>query len=517
MNGTRIGRFLTIGLVLGAMGSASLLLGQDRPLVKVVATGGTIAHLGGNNRIPFEEVIADIQRNFAETRPLLDSIDIEVDNVLMKGSGGITGEEVLDIVRSVQEAVADPRVRGVIVTHGTTTSEETAYYLHLLIRTTKPIVLTNSQRLHGLVGNDGDRNFIESLEVVLSPEAVGKGVMIVHNSSINSAREVIKGSYRPGGFHSGEFGLLGVIGAESALRARERAKVVSFYREPTRRHTNASEFDLDSITALPKVEVIIAHRDAEPSLARVAVENGAHLFIREPLCRSDHRVGQPSLLHTPLSVEQNKCTLRKTNLFLLKGTYTIRKHFRKHRDHSTRKVDTVRTMAGFPIQLFAFNDEVGDVGNVHAEFHKPSGLYFERNSIVEIARIHWINRDDSQRTKIFPIFRRRSWIECLRNASRFRKNVIFKFARQIVLLDDAECFDSRLTARTEHAEQDTPSFLVANGVLSDVDNNLIPYLGILSAGIVDLDPNMEHVTVGNDKPMATSSMQLANNRWVLPL
>jgi L-asparaginase len=259
--------------------SGNFVFGQERPLIKVVATGGTIAHLGNNNRLPFERVIADIHERFPETRPLLDSIQIEVDNTLMMGSGGITGDDVLKIARSVQKAVNDPRTKGVIVTHGTTTSEETAYYLQLLIRSNKPIVLTNSQRLHGIVGNDGDRNFIESIEVILSPESAGKGVLLVHNSSISSAREVIKASYRPGGFQSGEFGLMGIIGAETALRAHKRAKVVNFYRSPTRRHTTGSEFDLDSITALPKVEIIVAHPGAEASLAQVAADKGARGII----------------------------------------------------------------------------------------------------------------------------------------------------------------------------------------------------------------------------------------------
>lgn len=279
MDHAKTGKLLTIFVAFLATASGNVLFGQDQPLIKVVATGGTIAHLGGDNRLPFEEVIADIHRNFPETRQLLDSVQIEVDNTLLGGSGGMGGVEVLKIARSVQEAAADPAVKGIIVTHGTTTSEDTAYFLHLLIRTNKPIVLTNSQRLHGIVGNDGDRNFIEAVEVVLSPESAGKGVLLVHNSSISSAREVFKASYRPGGFSSGEFGLLGIIGAETSLRSGQRSNVVSFYRAPTHRHTSRSEFDLDSITDLPKVEVIVAHSDAEASLAQIAVDKGAEGIV----------------------------------------------------------------------------------------------------------------------------------------------------------------------------------------------------------------------------------------------
>src|SRR5262245_31565149 len=241
-----------------------MTLEQAKPLIKLVASGGTIAHLADDSRIPFEQVIAAMRKNFSETQPLLDSVTIEVDDPLRVASGSITGEEILQIVRSVDKAVKDPGVKGVIVTHGTVTSEETAYYLHLLIHTDKPLVLTNSQRLHGTLGNDGDRNFIDALKVALSSDAAGKGVLLVHNQTISSAREFTKTSGRPGAFLSGEFGVMGVVGDG-----------VAFYRSPTRRHTSRSEFSLDFITALPKVEVIVAHHNAEPRLAQVAVDMGA--------------------------------------------------------------------------------------------------------------------------------------------------------------------------------------------------------------------------------------------------
>ncbi|MBI4444438.1 MAG: asparaginase [Acidobacteria bacterium] len=267
----RTSKLVNLFVALWVTSGSSLIFAQEKPLIKVVATGGTIAHIADDSRLGFEQVMADIRQRFPETRPMLDKVKIEVDNTLSVGSGSLTSNDVLQIARNVKKAADDPSVKGVIVTHGTVTSEETAYYLHLLIRTTKPIVLTNSQRLHGIVGNDGDRNFIDSIQVVLSPDAVGKGVLLVHNQTISSAREVIKTSGRPGAFLSGDFGILGVIGTEQIIRSNG----VSFYRAPTRRHTSRSEFDLDSITSLPQVEVIVAHRNAVPKLAQVAVDMGA--------------------------------------------------------------------------------------------------------------------------------------------------------------------------------------------------------------------------------------------------
>ncbi|MGH9784329.1 MAG: asparaginase domain-containing protein, partial [Terriglobia bacterium] len=144
-------------------------------------------------------------------------------------------------------------------------SEDTAFFLHLLVKSDKPVVVANSQRQHGTVGNDGDKNFVDAVRVVLSPAAAGKGAVVVSNQTINSGREVLKTSVRPDAFVSGEHGLLGIIEADR----------VDFYRAPTRRHTLRSEFDVASITALPKVEIVYSYFDADPALIEAAAKAGA--------------------------------------------------------------------------------------------------------------------------------------------------------------------------------------------------------------------------------------------------
>lgn len=240
-------------------------LGQEKtkPLIKIVATGGTIANTR-DGRIPFQQVIADIRATFPDTVELLDSVMFEVTDVTRVGSHALTGKDFLEIARTVNRVAQDPRAAGVIVTHGTTTSEDTAFFLHLLVKTRKPIVVTNAQRQHGTVGNDGDKNFLDAVTVVLSPEAVGKGVLLVHNQMINSGREVLKTSTRPGAYVSGIVGVLGIVDSEK----------VTFYRAPTRRHTLDSEFDVERITTLPKVEVISAYYDADPDLIQAAFDMG---------------------------------------------------------------------------------------------------------------------------------------------------------------------------------------------------------------------------------------------------
>jgi L-asparaginase len=239
-----------------------------KPLIKIVATGGTIANQP-DGRVPVDKVIADIRRIFPETHALLDSVKLEVSDILRVGSGSLSGENFLEIARTVNRVIQEPEVRGVIVTHGTSTSEDTAFFLNLLVKSDKPVVVANSQRMHTTLGNDGDKNFIDAIRVVLSPGAAGKGAMVVSNQTINSGREVLKTSVRPDAFVSGEHGLLGVIEADR----------VDFYRAPTRRHTARSEFDVTSVTSLPKVEIVYAYFDADPALIEAAAKAGAKGII----------------------------------------------------------------------------------------------------------------------------------------------------------------------------------------------------------------------------------------------
>ena len=235
-----------------------------KPIVKIVATGGTIANQP-DGRVAIDKVIADIRRNFPETHALLDSVDLQVEDILRVGSSSLSGANFLEIARTVNRVIQEPGVRGVIVTHGTSTSEDTAFFLHMLVQSDKPVVVANSQRRHTTLGNDGDKNFMDAIRVVLSPAAVGKGAMVVSNQTINSGREVMKTSVRPDAFVSGEHGLLGVIEADR----------VDFYRAPTRRHTARSEFDITRITELPQVEIVYAYFDADPAMIRAAAQAGA--------------------------------------------------------------------------------------------------------------------------------------------------------------------------------------------------------------------------------------------------
>ena len=231
------------------------------PLIRIISTGGTIANTG-HGLISIDEVLKDIP----QARALAD---FEVTEATRVRSGALQLPHWYDLARIANAAAEDPRVAAIIVTHGTFTTEETAYFLHLTVRTQKPVVVVASQRKHDEVGNDGDRNMLDGIRLSLSPEARDKGVLVTLHEEIHSAREVVKTNQRPGGFHSLGRGILGHIEEDQ----------VSFFYAPTRRHTFRSEFDMREIRELPRVDVIAAYVGGDDVAAQACVAAGAQGLV----------------------------------------------------------------------------------------------------------------------------------------------------------------------------------------------------------------------------------------------
>jgi L-asparaginase len=231
------------------------------PLVHIVATGGTIANTSGG-RLPIEEVMADIPGVRERAR-------FQVTHTSLVGSAELRPANWLDVARAVADAAADDAVTGILVTHGTFTNEETAYFLQLTVQTDKPIVVVSSQRKHDELGNDGDRNFVDAVRVVTSAEARGHGVLTLLNEDIHSAREVMKTSSRPDGFRSRDVGVLGHADIDG----------ITFYRRTMRRHTSQSEFDIARIDELPRVDIVYAYPGADDATIDPLVAAGARALV----------------------------------------------------------------------------------------------------------------------------------------------------------------------------------------------------------------------------------------------
>jgi L-asparaginase len=260
------GRFIRYGFVLGVVASGVAAVGGDAqaaqaqlPLVVVLSTGGTIAGRGGSSTALSEYKAGSIKgAELVEAVPEIKQFaEVRVEQVANIGSTNMNTSIWLKLVARINEIFAtEPKVAGVVITHGTNTLEETAYFLNLTVKHDRPVVLVGAQRPATAISADGPLNLLNAIRTAGAQESRGKGVLVVMNDEINGARDVTKSNtYRAEAFRSGELGFLGYVDADK----------VAFYRASTKRHTAASEFDVSGLASLPKVEILYAY--AEPSTA----------------------------------------------------------------------------------------------------------------------------------------------------------------------------------------------------------------------------------------------------------
>jgi len=224
----------------------------QRPHVQVFSTGGTIAGSGSSSTdMSNYKSGAILGEDLVKSVPQLqDLATIAVEQVVNVASYDLTIANWLTLARRINERLADPQVTGVVVTHGTNTIEETAYFLNLTVKSEKPVVLVGAMRPATAVSADGPLNLINAVRVAISPDARGKGALVVLNDEIGAARDITKANTaRVEAFQSPEYGFLGVIDQDR----------VAFYRAPLKRHTAKSEFDVAGLDKLPAVEVLYSY------------------------------------------------------------------------------------------------------------------------------------------------------------------------------------------------------------------------------------------------------------------
>jgi L-asparaginase len=231
----------------------------DLPRVRLIATGGTISMREGG-RLTADELVKLMPNVGRYARP-------EFEQFANVASSQLTLEQWLDLAKRINRVFADDAgLAGVVVTGGTDTLEELAYFLDLTVRSDKPVVVVGSMRNPSTLGYEGAANLLEGFRVAAEPSARGRGVMVVLNDEINAAREVTKtDALRLHTFQTRGYGVLGVVDSDRVV----------FYRRVEKRHTAQSEFDVSSITALPRVDVIMTYQGAPGDLIKAAVDHGA--------------------------------------------------------------------------------------------------------------------------------------------------------------------------------------------------------------------------------------------------
>jgi len=230
----------------------------DLPRVFLYATGGTISNRQGG-RLTVEELIASV--------PNLERIArVEGEQFANVASGQVTIAMWLDLSRQINQRLReDAGLAGVVVTSGTDTLEELAYFLHLTVRDPRPVVIVGSMRNPSTTGYEGVANLEDAIRVAAAPESRGMGALVVLNDEINSARDVTKTDARLlNTFSSRGYGVLGTVFNQ-----------VEYFRKPVKRHTADSEFRVEEIDELPRVDVILTYQEAPGDLIQAAVDLGA--------------------------------------------------------------------------------------------------------------------------------------------------------------------------------------------------------------------------------------------------
>ncbi len=257
----------SLSMTAGAMARAT------KPHVVILATGGTIAGAGSSSvksasyaaaKVPVDELIAGVPEVAEVAR-------VSGEQVFQIASESFTNDNLLTLGRRVSALVKLPGVDGIVITHGTDTLEETAYFLNLVVRSEKPIVVVGSMRPGTALSADGALNLLNAVTVAASPDAAGKGVLVTMNDEIQSGRDVSKTVNLKTEAFKSQWGPLGM-----SIEGRNY-----WFRAPVKRHTVQSEFNIDNIDSLASVEVVYSYGNVPCDPFEAVERSGVQALVHE--------------------------------------------------------------------------------------------------------------------------------------------------------------------------------------------------------------------------------------------
>ncbi|HEX4550856.1 asparaginase [Pseudomonas sp.] len=241
------------------------------PNVVVLATGGTIAGAGASaaNSATYQAAKVGIEQLIAGIPELNKLANVRGEQVMQIASESITNDNLLQLGRRVSELADSKDVDGIVITHGTDTLEETAYFLNLVEKTDKPIIVVGSMRPGTAMSADGMLNLYNAVAVASSKDARGKGVLVTMNDEIQSGRDVSKMiNIKTEAFKS-PWGPLGMVVEGKSY----------WFRLPAKRHTMDSEFDIKNIKSLPDVEIAYSYGNVDDTAYKALAQAGAKAII----------------------------------------------------------------------------------------------------------------------------------------------------------------------------------------------------------------------------------------------
>ncbi len=249
---------------------------RAKPRVAVIGTGGTISSVGRHSLDLYEymdygrkQEADELVDRFPEIREQVDVLPVRFRAI---SSSAISPKDWLALNQEVHAVVTrETPLDGVVITHGTATLEETAYFLNLTLKVDLPVVLVGAQRPSNALGTDAGMNLLNAARVAGAPEARGLGVLVLLNDEVQAAREVTKTStYRLEAFRSPDLGLLGYADPDGR---------VAIYRRPTRRHAPDTEFDVRGVADLPRVDIAWSYAGADGAAIKAFLAAGSRAIV----------------------------------------------------------------------------------------------------------------------------------------------------------------------------------------------------------------------------------------------
>lgn len=278
--------------------------GQPKASVRILATGGTIAGAQGNPQGYGYKAGTFKVEDLIKSVPNVDKLaKLSGEQVANIGSQDMNDAVWLKLAKRTNELLASPEVDAVVITHGTDTLEETAYFLDLVVKSHKPVVLVGSMRPATAISADGPGNLYDAVAVAASPDAKGRGVLVVINDEIHAARNVTKtNTTNVETFRSPNRGPSGVVNTGK----------ISWFEKMDKRHTMDSEFSVVGKDSLPRVDILYAHANMSPDLIDAAVKNGARGLVIAGV--GDGNMTQPALDALTKYAKKGVVVVRSTRL-----------------------------------------------------------------------------------------------------------------------------------------------------------------------------------------------------------
>jgi L-asparaginase len=273
----------------------TLARGPGLANVMILATGGTIAGTGATSTttVGYTSATVGVARLIEAVPELKKVANVKGEQVFQIASENMNNDNWLKLAKRVNELLAQDDVDGIVITHGTDTIEETAYFLNLVVKSRKPVVIVGAMRPSTAISADGPVNLYNAVTLAGSEEAVGKGVLVVLNDQINGARDVTKtNTANTDTFRSWELGFLGYMQDNRPY----------FYRVSTRKHTVDTEFDVSKLESLPQVDIVYGYANMNRIAVDAFVAAGAKAIVHAGV--GDGSLARPAV--EPALIEARK-------------------------------------------------------------------------------------------------------------------------------------------------------------------------------------------------------------------